>query len=183
MPDTLVITHASATLAGLKTGNLFPCPKESKDTLSKSLNRINRVLVPRGARMIPLKTTERQILLYLYRPKRLYRDLQDPLTKKILLAYGYPADRPEQCVKKLIARMQEGPEFPHEVGLFLGYPAEDVQGFIVHGAKGAKFVGTWKVYGDAQAAEKQFALYRKCTRVYLSAYEKHRSFARLVVNG
>ena len=68
-----------------------------------------------------------------------------------------------------------------EVGLFLGYPSEDVNGFISCGAKGAKCVGTWKVYGDVAAARRTFALYRKCTRIYREAYGRHRSLEKLTV--
>ena len=65
--------------------------------------------------------------------------------------------------------------------MFLGYPAEDVSGFIRHGARCAKCVGTWKVYGDEESARKKFALYQKCTRLYREAYRKHINLARLLV--
>ena len=35
-----------------------------------------------------------------------------------------------RCIVKLIGRLQENEGFPHEIGLFLGYPPEDVLGFI-----------------------------------------------------
>ena len=60
--------------------------------------------------------------------------------------------------------MGDGGDFPHEVGLFLGYPAEDVRGFIENRAAGCKCVGCWKVYGDVNAAKMRFASFEKCTR-------------------
>ena len=48
----------------------------------------------------------------------------------------------------LIRRLQDEAEFPHEIGLFLSYPPEDVQGFIDHHARDFKLSGLWKVYGD-----------------------------------
>ena len=36
--------------------------------------------------------------------------------------------------------------FPHEMGLLLGYPVEDVTGFMVHGGKNSLYSGYWKVY-------------------------------------
>lgn len=47
-------------------------------------------------------------------------------------------------------------DFPHEIGLFLGYPLEDVQGFIENRAEGYKCVGCWKVYGDEEYAKQEF---------------------------
>ena len=42
---------------------------------------------------------------------------------------GYPvSDGVEAMLTHLGARLA-GAEFPHEVGLFLGYPAADVEGF------------------------------------------------------
>lgn len=49
-------------------------------------------------------------------------------------------------------KLQSAPDFPHEIGLFLGYPAEDVKGFIENKAACSKCSGCWKVYGDEQAA-------------------------------
>lgn len=46
----------------------------------------------------------------------------------------------------------ESGEFPHEVGLFLSYPPEDVKGFIDHRANDFKCAGLWKVYGDEEKA-------------------------------
>lgn len=63
-------------------------------------------------------------------------------------------------------RLGESDEFPHEIGLFLGYPVEDVKGFIENKASCAKCVGYWKVYGDEEKAQKLFNQYKKCTGVY-----------------
>ncbi|MBP0060806.1 MAG: DUF3793 family protein [Eubacterium sp.] len=41
----------------------------------------------------------------------------------------------------------------------LGYPAEDVQGFIENETKECKCVGCWKVYGDVEQAQKKFEQY------------------------
>ena len=39
----------------------------------------------------------------------------------------------------------------------LGYPAEDVQGFIENETKECKCVGCWKVYGDEEKAKKEIS--------------------------
>lgn len=182
MPDSLIIEHSSPTLAGLKTGSLFSCPPESKEKLTAELSRINRVFVPRGLRIIPVKITDSRILIYVYRPEKLREDFKNSLVRDILAEYGYPVKDSELCVKELIRRMKASESFPHEIGLFLGYPAEDVQGFIRNCAAKPKLVGAWKVYGDAEVAKKKFASYKKCTRLYLAAYAKHRSIDRLAVN-
>ena len=65
-------------------------------------------------------------------------------------------------------RIAEKPEFPHEIGIFLGYPLEDVDGFITHQGENCKLCGCWKVYGNVEQASRTFANYEKC-RVFLCA--------------
>ena len=45
-------------------------------------------------------------------------------------------------------------EFPHEIGVFLGYPAQDVRGFM-EGRK-ATCRGAWHAYGDEQLPGSRF---------------------------
>ena len=46
---------------------------------------------------------------------------------------------------ELVRRLNGEEAFPHEIGLFLGYPPEDVDAFIKNGAAGEKCIGMWKV--------------------------------------
>ena len=79
-------------------------------------------------------------------------------------------------------KLRKDGEFPHEIGLFLGYPPEDVQGFMELGPDCCKCTGCWKVYGDEAAAQRKFAQYKKCTRVYCDRWDKGADIERLAVN-
>lgn len=182
MSEEMVIRNCSPTLAGLKTGNLFACPREGGGDIRESLRDLNRRMVPRGVRILPVKEVGDRTLLYMYRPEKLARDLRNPLAEQILGAREYPLRDTERCVFEMLRRLREEKEFPHEVGLFLGYPAEDVNGFMTVGPQGARCVGTWRVYGDEAAAKKRFALYKKCTGNYLKAYNRQTPLEKLVVN-
>lgn len=39
-------------------------------------------------------------------------------------------------------------DFPHEMGILLGYPVEDVEGFIINNGKNELYTGYWKVYDN-----------------------------------
>ena len=75
----------------------------------------------------------------------------------------------------------ESGEFPHEVGLFLGYPPEDVKGFIDHRANGFKYAGLWKVYGDEARAEALFRKFKKCTQIYCERWQSGSNMDELAV--
>lgn len=80
-------------------------------------------------------------------------------------------------------RLREEETFPHEIGLFLSYPPEDVRGFIRSPACGYKCVGCWKVYGDVCAARRTFGAYRRCTARYEARHARGTPLEKLAVAG
>ena len=176
-----LIRHGAPTLAGIKTGNLFPCAFASRAELAEDLHRLNRVLVPRGLRLVPLRLADGRALLYLFRPDALSRDLDRAESRRILRRAGYPGPGQRACLRELTRRLRAGESFPHEIGLFLGYPPEDVEGFIDHRGRGFKCAGCWKVYGDEAAARRRFAAYRSCTANYCLRRSRGAGLERLAV--
>jgi len=163
--DEQLVQFCSPTLAGIKTGNLFSCSYTTKDELFTDLRRLNRILQPKGLRILPLKFSGSRVLVYLYRPGDLARDLKAAEALQLLQEAGYRGRTSEQCIAELMRRLKTCDEFPHEIGLFLSYPPEDVRGFMEHRSE-AKCTGCWKVYGDADKAQETFRRYKKCTETY-----------------
>ena len=183
MSEDLLIRHCSPTLAGIKTGNLFSCACLDREELTKELRRLNRKLVPKGIRILPLRVRKGRALIYAYRPNALERDLADHRARALLMEYGYVPENPNGCVVRLIRRLRSEGEFPHEIGLFLSYPPEDVLGFICNRASNSKCVGCWKVYGDEQAARNIFEKYEKCSKIYSRQWQQGKSIEQLTVAG
>ena len=182
MSEELLVRHCSPTLAGIKTANLFCCRYESEDKLRRQISRFNLRLAPKGLRILPLKFDRGRALIYVYRPKKLGDDISKSDAAEILDKFGYTCRHPEGCIARLIGRLHDSGDFPHEIGLFLGYPPEDVRGFIENRAAESKCVGHWKVYGDEEAAKKLFAKYDKCTDVYLRHHAGGRQLEKLTVS-
>ena len=176
-----LIQHCSPTLAGIKTGNLFLCPIESEQKMERELRSMNIRLKAKGLRLLQLRKREGKALLYLYRPVRLKEDLNTQGAKELLRQAGYSDLRENRCIGTLISRLKRNEDFPHEIGLFLSYPPEDVRGFLEHKGKDFKCSGIWKVYGDPESAQKTFEQYRKCTRCYMRQRLKGIPLERLAV--
>lgn len=183
MSDDFIVRNCAPTLAGIKTGNLFSCPFESKEALLASVRQMNKRLGPKGLRVLPLRFSDKTALIYLYRPNKLRKDLSNATAAKLLQQHGYNTASCEKCVVHLVRKLRQQEDFPHEIGLFLGYPPEDVWGFIENKACNCKCAGCWKVYGDEAAARKKFAQYKKCTRVYCDQWAKGKDIERLTVAG
>ncbi|MBR1779858.1 MAG: DUF3793 family protein [Oscillospiraceae bacterium] len=181
MSEDIVVRLCAPTLAGMKTGSLFSCQYSTEAALLEDLRQLNLELGPKGVRVLPMRYQSGRALIYLYRPSQLGGDLADPVAHDLLSDRGYPCGNCDLCVAKLARRLRESPEFPHEIGLFLGYPPDDVRGFIQHRDADCKCVGYWKVYGDEQRAKRLFRKYSICTEAYSSLYAKGRSVAQLTI--
>ena len=122
MPDEMVIRHCAPTLASLKTGSLFSCPCETERELMAGIRSLNRRLCRKGLRVLPLRRRDGCCLVYVYRPERLARDLSAPQAQAILHGCGYSSGDTGACLRRLCERLRTSEAFPHEIGLFLGYP-------------------------------------------------------------
>ena len=181
MSDDYLVRHCAPTLAGIKTASLFTCPYETREALLDSVRQMNKRLTPKGLRVLPLRFSEKKALIYLYRPKKLSEDLADSTAAALLKRCGYHTGSSEKCVVRLVQKLRQQEDFPHEIGLFLGYPPEDVCGFMEYGPDRCKCSGCWTVYGDEEAAQKKFAQYKKCTKVYCDQWAKGKDIERLTV--
>ncbi len=181
MSEELVVRSCAPTLAGLKVGNLFSCAFDDEMEANQSITRLNQKLSSKGICVVPLRTRDKRMLIYLYRPKKLRDVLSQEYAREILGRYGYQDLHPARCVKRLSDRIIESVDFPHEIGLFLGYPPEDVLGFIEHKARDYKWAGYWKVYGDVDSAKATVCRYKKCTAVYQECYRMGRDIEQLTV--
>ncbi len=181
MSEELIVDHCSPTLAGIKTGNLFSVKITDETDICSEVRQLNCELRNKGIRVIPLKRTDAYALIYLYRPDHLRKDLDDPAALEILEKKGYHCDNPERCIVQLIGRLKDNADFPHEIGLFLGYPPSDVAGFIEHPCRGVKCCGCWKVFSKPEKARRTFNRFDMCTRAYRKMSKQGKSLTQLAV--
>lgn len=101
----------------------------------------------------------------LYQRSRMEEILSDRENRGFLQSCGYRQFSLEDVLAGLRDRAQKylsgQGEYPHELGLLLGYPLGDVRGFIEYQGKNFLCSGFWKVYSDEDHARRTFALYRK----------------------
>ena len=176
-----LIQYCAPTLASLKTGSLFTLDYLHASELHTMLRIWNMRLNPKGVHLRALRCRGCRALVYVYRPDRLAGDLSGPEAAALLRRFGYTATDVEHALDTLGRRLGGQVDFPHEIGLFLGYPLCDVVGFIENGGKCEKCTGCWKVYGDEHAAQRQFCRFNKCRDVYTRLWSRGRSVTQLTV--
>lgn len=179
--ERYLVEHCSPTLASLKTASLFCFEAGKERELQEQVENWNHLLCRKGLMMRLLKRGAKQILIYVYRHTHLLADLKRPGVSEFLAGYGYSGTEPEAVLQHLQERIRDSDTFPHEIGIFLGYPLEDVEGFIRHKGQNCRCNGCWKVYGDKDEADKRFARFRKCREIYVRLWNEGRSVWQLTV--
>lgn len=182
MLENRLIEYCAPTLAGMKSANLFNYPITSKTAVMKELDEVNRKLNGRGVYVEAVLWKENYALIYTYRRSHLARDLQKGRVRELLSKYGYRNADVDSCIAHLKKRLFAYDCFPHEIGVFLGYPLEDVIGFIHYGGREYKYSGLWKVYGDEYETRKLFEKLQKCTRIYSQVFAEGRSISQMTVS-
>ena len=131
--------------------------------------------------LLILKREENAMLIYVCRRTQLAKDLERPGAKELLERYGYTDTSVDGAIERLRMRLASAAGFPHEIGLFLGYPVEDVLGFIENAGQNCKCCGCWKVYCNECEAVRTFARYKKCRDIYKRLWQEGRSVLQLTV--
>lgn len=177
-----LIKHCAPTLASLKVGSLFSFHPACWTCLGEEAASLNRQLGEKGLALRILRADDSRALCYLYRKGQLDRLLADGDVQSFLGSYGYETFDSDAVLDRLCARLIVKPDFPHEVGLFLGYPLSDVKAFIENKGQNCLYCGPWKVYTNACEALRQFAKFKKCSDVYGRLYHGgQRSLQELTV--
>ena len=79
-----------------------------------------------------------------------------------------------------VFRMLEKEGFPHEVGVILGYPVEDVIEFENHKGHDCKYCGCWKCYSDVEKARDCHCRFTECSRLCKQWYDEGYSINQII---
>ena len=161
--------QCAPVIAGIKISNLLTIPANKLKELSTILKKTNlsfRVIYPGRERLVIL----------VYKEEELRKYLESENVKRFILGFGYKTSDISEMfpvfVRRYIKYMERKESFPHELGLLLGYPVEDVEGFIRNKGKNYLHSGYWKVYKDVEAKIKLFKNYEKVqTEIVRMLYE------------
>lgn len=185
--ETVMLEQCSPVLAGLKAAGLFRYETSDRTDLCSRVANWNAQLNCKGIKVRVLKACTRthQYLVYVYREARLHQVLAQPQVCSFLKDEGYSLPDGTPCVDALLGQLSQrlccAGEFPHEIGIFLGYPLGDVVGFIQNRGRNFTCCGCWKAYGDPDSAQALFARLNKCTAVYLRLFNSGTPIFRLAV--
>ena len=152
----LLAMHCAPMLRGSKISNIITidrCDFQGIRELLHGSAISYRLLKSKGDRLIMLLYREQVMAAYICRDDvcEFISDFGYDNCDRNLTAYL-------NCLAKKVFFYDNGEiSFPHEIGVFLGYPLADVRGFVENHGQNYEYSGYWKVYADVEHRKRLFA--------------------------
>lgn len=163
--EMLLALYCAPMISGIKVSNLVVLTKEQSMALCGNIRSS-------GLDVWFLNYVENSNPALIFRRDDMQKFLRRSDIREVLGRFGYSDFRLIPVLLQLSAHMRaykagEG-AFPHELGILLGYPLEDVLGFMENDGENYAYCGYWKVYGDIEEAKKVFDTYNEVRNVAVS---------------
>ncbi|HTG82619.1 MAG TPA: DUF3793 family protein [Geobacteraceae bacterium] len=158
--------ESAEIIAGIKPGNLVnvtnrlrPCGR-TPYLLWHAHGA--ELLAETGLEGLVLRDRGDSLLLYLYKPALLQELLLRTPVATILRHCHYPEPADLTATLAQLKERLTDATFPHEIGIFLGYPLKDVLAFMGRIRLPFACQGPWKVYGKPEQSLELADRYRHC---------------------
>lgn len=178
LSETL-IKYCSPVFANLKPSYLIMVKNEPN--LNKEANQLKPILKKNGFRLRELGGCKNVRRFLLFNEKNLTKSVFTSENLNLLKSLDYKITSLDGLLSQLYQRLENNKKnFPHEIGIFLGYPFVDTIGFIKHKGENEKYCGYWKVYANVEQAKKSFLSFDICKEQYCKEFEKGCPFEELI---
>lgn len=155
-----LVSQCAPFLKGMRKASVLNIEKEW-------VRELYRLIEPTDISCRILVVRKNRCLALFYRKEGLKEALLAKEVRQFLLEYGYEDEELDKDITRLSVRMnrysKEEIAFPHEIGVFLDYPLEDVKAFIKNNGKESLLTGYWKVYHNPERARLTFLAFDKAT--------------------
>ncbi|MCH3949471.1 MAG: DUF3793 family protein [Acidaminococcus sp.] len=181
--ESELIRQCAPTLAGLKPASLFRFVFPSLADSSRLVASLSLILAPKniGIELLQFDVVRRSGLLFVYRPDDLKRIVSQDSHRDFFKRQGYSRLCWQDILAEISLRMTHRASFPHEIGILLGYPLDDVEAYMAAPRKKGLCSGCWKAYSQPARARLFFEKCRKCTLIYCRCYASGIPLSRLAV--
>lgn len=150
----MIIQMLGPVLLGEKPSEIISFPKKN----SRGLHRIKSIFNSCH------RISYREFIAFngctkilFYNNNLLDETLLDQRNLGFLKKIGYSEEYTLENYLNHLIRKIEKDHLPHEIGIFLGYPLNDVIGFMGHPALKLTKINGWNVYGDSRLSDAKYA--------------------------
>ena len=154
--DMQLAFQCAPVLMNYKISNLLIVEKEKIDSVKQLFAKTEL-----SCKLVMV--SEEKSAFLIYREEALKSYLECRKVRELMESFGYENYELEKILEEFSRKYTEyvsnSGNFPHEMGLLLGYPVEDVIGFIQNDGENFLYSGYWKVYTNLSEALEHFERY------------------------
>ena len=177
--EVKIANQCAPVLAGIKPSNMLVLE-------NKHIRDVVRVLEGTGLSWRCLYAGEEKNIWLLYRKEAMEETVLGKEQMLFLREWGYEEDTLERMLIKFSQRFRQYRKdknlpFPHEMGVFLGYPMADVKGFIKYEGKNYLYCGYWKVYENVEERKELFRTYEEIRKVFVEEARKGKNLWQITM--
>lgn len=175
--ETQLALQCAPLIMGLKISNMF--------TINNSqLRRVKNLLQGSRIKLFLLCTRGEKSTVFLYNEELFAKHLKKRKIWEFMKRYGYYRCEPEYvlvCFQRRYKSYREGRNiFPDELGVLLGYPLEDVEGYVKNEGRDALYTGYWKVYEEVQEKKEIFRMFELARETLLQLMGKGMKMSEII---
>ena len=152
-------------IMGVKPAITLNIGKKQEKKYSKV--KILKVIESLGLKGMILRDTPNGHIVLAYRCCQMEQILKQEEVAAVLQNMGYPVHSIYLALSHLRKRYDYC-HCPPELGIFLGFPVEDVKDYMCDTQKKCLLCGYWQVYNDVEGAEKIFSQYDEAKNTMLN---------------
>lgn len=157
--ENFLVYSVSLVIAGIKPSTTLTLKKNNQKIYKNWIKFGKKFLKDINLKFIELRESETSIITLIYDEQVLFKELSKPDNVEFLTRLGYSKSMNVDSYVKTLKSRYEMHHCPHELGLFLGIPFEDVKDFMECTEKKCLLCGYWKVYNDTSKAQYIFNKY------------------------
>jgi len=176
--DKIIIHSSAPTFCNIKPGNMFFVKNEA--FLTDKFEAWKKSLSKYGIMAFSATISETSTAIIVLNICWVRKILAEVFVQAYLSEKGYHSSSPFDFVDELFIRMKKNEGFPHEVGVILGYPVEDVIEFENHEGHDCKYCGYWKTYSDVENAKICQCRYKTCRNMCDLLFEQGYSLSQII---
>lgn len=163
--------HCGPAILGIKASNLINLFLADYPNILDEIKHLNKIFNPYYYFMVLSKKNGR-ILILVFQLEALKKAVLNTDSLNFLVENGYPSKKNIfTLIKYLKKRLATSCDFPHEIGVFLGYDLDDTIAFLNKDKK-CLYTGYWKVYSDLEKKLQTFLMFTNCRNNLLEMLSK-----------
>lgn len=175
----IILTVIATSICGVKCGSLVNITSKSKKMREVWQEEGEEFLDCLELNSFIVNEDADRLLIYFYSKKLLKNMLDNTSVRAFLRNFGYPNSAEINDILEFIKYRFKG-GLPHEIGLFLGIPLEDVEGFITNKGENYLYCGYWKVYSNIDYCMKIFELYSNLRKEVMNLIAEEYKFLEIL---